>query len=389
MAPYSISNSTTITAPSAGPGNHAQARRCMSEPPPRRVNAEIVATMKVFGVDLDIDAAERQKRQVCRENTQQQRIGNEGAVMALRVADIEGVLKKKHFPGTLSDAASILPDVSQSWDLPVTAKADRTRVGKSSKAGRRPFFEQTHWAGRWAELMDRPRRGMPNAAWQAETKPDIRPDNDIPAEVNLLLDQLKRDFRYALAKQRSRSAKPVSNFAEESFVEELRNSLQHVLKKDEVPGSSRASTASGDTPVFDIEASSPEVLSTSPGTATPDITDSEDGSVVNRVFTDSQNGSGVFHIVNDPKGQHALLQSKSNDVATSCQPLRFPLAFRRAMCAALPADPKTSLQLSHWQMNRLSDLRGVIETQKQRSSARKVAQFPQRSRRDTQRSVKP
>lgn len=129
-------------------------------------------------------------------------------------------------------------------------------------------------------------------------------------------------------------------------------------------GSSRASTAchSGDASI----APSPEIVGSTPCTA-------------RSLTTESECDDGVFHIVNDPKGKHALLrQGKDASVTISSQRMELPLGLRRVMCAVVPADPDTSLQLSADQMRKLSSLHSTLQTQKQRYSARRPAPLSKR-----------
>jgi len=73
----------------------------------------------------------------------------------------------------------------------------------------------------------------------------------------------------------------------------------------------------------------------------------------------------VFHIVNNPKGKHALLRNAMGDrVASSCQSLAIPLSLRRVMCAVVPSDPDSPLELSGDQMHKLSALHSELQAQK-------------------------
>lgn len=292
--------------------------------------------MLAFGVGLDIDASEHHRRK-----TVQQPRGN----------------------------AQVLPNVdgSRSWDLPPDC---------SLKAGRRPFWEQTYWADQWAQLLDRPRRGnsQGSSAWTEEVPPKLDTWDDLPDDVQARLREIKCDLESALAKKHVRktpgsSVRPATESTKQALpVPEIwgslydapwRDSFQNAIDEGKPPGSSRASTASGDPMI----APSPEVFSSTPGTA-------------RSVISDSETDDGVFHIVNDPKGKHALLQQAKDDrVAASCKRLDFPLSLRRVMCAVVPADPEASLQLSGDQMRKLRGLNATLRTQKKHPSARKPAPF--------------
>jgi len=312
--------------------DHAYPRRSVSEPPTRRSHTEVEGTMLAFGVGLDIDAVEHHRRKV--------------------------------LPNV---------DVSDCWDLPTDSSLTR----RGSKLGRRPFWEQTHWADQWAQKLGRPRRGNRNSVWQEEVPPKLETWDDLPDDVQARLRDIKCDLECALAKKhgRTKSARPTTQPTTKSakdlpvpkiwdalYDAPWRDSFLKAVDETKPPGSSRASTASGD----GLVAPSPEVLSSTPDTARS---------------LDSESDDGVFHIVNDPKGKHHLLRQAKNDtsrVAASCQSMKMPLAFRRVMAAVVPADPEGSLQLSGDQMQKLSGLGHVLRTQKHLSNARRAAPLSKR-----------
>jgi len=327
--------------------DHAGLRRCLSEPPARRSHTEVEATMLAFGVGLDIDAQEHQRRKIVGDDRRQP-----------------------------SGNSQVLPnvDVSHSWDLPIESLGGRPVL----KAGRRAFWEQTHWADQWAKLLDRPRRGNRNSAWLEEVPPKLETWDDLPDDAQARLREIKCDLEDALAKKHGRpktrgtSARPATTSPKESPVPKIWDALYDAPWRDsflntvdealegKAPGSSRASTASGDA----LVAPSPDVNS-SPGTA--------------RSLIDSESDDGVFHIVNDPKGKHALLhQAKDDRVAASCQRMELPLGLRRVLCAVVPADPEASLQLSGFQMRKLCSLRGALRTQRQGSTTRSAPRLSKR-----------
>jgi len=310
--------------------NHCSFRRSMSEPP-RHSHTEIEGTMLSFGVSLDIDAVEHQRRKFA--GNRQQRSGQ------------------------------VLPDVdvSHSWDLPLDS------VRKVVKAERRAFWEQTHWAKQWAVLMDRPCRGNRNSVWKPEVQPDLQTWDDLPDDVQARLGEIRCDLDLSLAekcraKMRGPCAQPAPQTSwvppmpkiwDELYDATWRDSFEKSVEAGKPPGRSCASTAAGSGDA--TEAPSPEVWSPF------DTAES--------FATDSDHGDGVFHIVNDPKGKHALLRKAKGDrVASSCQSLAIPLGLRRVMCAVLPSDPQSSLQLSGDQMRKLNALHSELQNQK-RSSA--------------------
>lgn len=318
-------------------------RKVPKDPPARRSHTEVEATMQAFGVGLDIDAAEHHRRKIVGQDRQYSR-----------------------------DNFQVLPDVdvSHSWDLPLGGMV------KGPKAERRPFWEQTHWAEQWARLLERPRRGNRNSVWQAEVPPALDTWDDLPEDVRADLHAIKCELDGALAKKHGRTkvssspAQPTAKPVKESPVPKIWEALYESPWRESLAnaidighgkplGSSSASTASGDA----ICAPSPEVASTAPGTARSAGTD-----------TDSENS--VFHIVNDPKGRHALLRQATDDrVAASCQRLHFPLGLRRVMCALNPADAESSLELTGDQMRKLTGLRCALRTQKHNSTPRKPRPF--------------
>lgn len=314
---------------------HSSFRRSLSEQLVRQSHTEIEGAMLTFGVSLDIDAAEHQRRKfAC---NRQQRSGQ------------------------------VLPDVdiSHSWDLPLDS------VRKAAKAERRPFWEQTHWAEQWATLMDRPRRGNSNSTWTPEVRPSEQTWDDLPDDVQARLHEMKCDLDLALAKKhckpkirapctqtarKSSEGAPTPKMWDALYEAPWRDSFEKSVEENKPPGRSCASTAinSGDA----TEAPSPEVWNSS-----FDTTES--------FATDSDNGDGVFHIVNDPKGKHALLRkAQGNRVASSCQSLTIPLGLRRVMCAVVPSDPDSSLQLSADQMHKLDALHSELQAQKRSSVTR-------------------
>lgn len=139
--------------------------------------------------------------------------------------------------------------------------------------------------------------------------------------------------------------------------------------------SAQASTISGDD---DLDSSAPELVSGTPDTAEPELVDSEPDTAE----------CGVFHLVNDPHGQHSLLQSTDPN-AISCKPLDAPLVFRRVLAAVLPADRSASLQLSGDQMQKLSELQNMLHAQKQRPSRFKEAPVSHSNRRNASHAGKP
>lgn len=300
-----------------------------------QATSQVLPAMRCFGVELDIDAVEHQRRGRLGEEGQHMESTHERAQVAMRAGDIEKVVKRKHFPASPRRGKS--PDES------------------SLSTERRQFFEQTFAASRWAKLMDRPLRGNRSDVWQSEAQPDVRVDNDLPDYLKVVLCELERDMQYELAKQQGKPAPP-----ETAFVQKLQKSLQNVVKKSMSADSSGASTASGDTPVCDIDTCtpSPEAFS---NPSTPRET-------VSPALSDAN-----FHIINDPKGTHALLQSRDS-AAMSCKSLHFPLGLRRVMCAALPADPEASLPLSRGQVRQLSDLCTVMEQHKQTANHCRTSQ---------------
>jgi hypothetical protein len=299
--------------------------------------------MHNFGAELDVDVAQHQRRPQCAESDTTSISLSERAKVALYAREIEKLAEKKscHSPHQAPD----------SWDLP------QQSLGRiPSKAERVKFFEKGIETDRWAELLDRPQRGNRGTVWQLERHENVEMDADVPADAQSLLHAFEHAIKIAPGSC-GRSAKPALKFAEE-----LQLSLHDVIQKGISPGpsSSRASTASGDGPLYDLEASSPEVVSTTPGTATPDIWDSE--------------ADPGCYLINDPKGKHALLRPQINaEVTTSCQPLQLPLGLRRAMCAVLPADPETAVKLSSEQVHKLKSLRNLMQDQRQ-SSMLKSAQ---------------
>jgi len=256
-------------------------------------------------------------------------------------------------------------DVPDSWDLPLDS------LRKAVKAERRPFWEQTHWAQQWALLMDRPCRGNSHSAWKPEVQRKLQTWDDLPDGVQAHLRGMKSDLDLALAKKHGKTKKhgekartytqtatksskgsPVPKIWDALYDAPWRDSFEKAVEESKPPGSSSASTASGDA----MEAPSPEVLSSTPDTA-------------ESFATDSENGDCVFHIVNDPKGKHALLRKAKGDrVASSCQSLAIPLGLRRVMCAVVPSDPESSLQLTGEQMRKLSALHSELQAQKRSSS---------------------
>jgi len=348
----------------------------------KRSHVEVVTAMRTFGVELDIDAAHHQRRP-CHKQQQHSPTGlSDRAKAAFLSTDIDQVLSKDRTSGRHVSQCS-----TECWDLP---------NGFASGAERRRFFDQTHWAARWAELMDRPRKGNRSTIWQAETRPQTRKGIDLPAAYQVHLQQIERDLYFRMGcKQRSRSEQPVRMSQikvanpDSLFAEELQVSLQGLMSKASLgPGSSSASTASGEGQLFDIEeeipcsspvpCSSPAIASTPPGT--PHETQEEKEA--------AETEDGFFHLVNDPKGKHALLQSTSNEkVTTSCQPLKLPLGLRRAMCAVLPADSETSIKLNREQMTKLTGLYATIKAQSRQPRAYKAADVP--SKRGIKYSLKP
>jgi hypothetical protein len=351
----------------------------------RRPRAEAVATMQTFGVHLDIDGRgqERQRRQ-SRGDPQSPPTRSDEARVASFAGDIEGVSKRRHFPDASHAGTALVSDEpldlnarkGQGCDSFASARSWGLPAESSSKASRRKHFEHTFRAEQWAELMDRPRRGNPNAVWTTEARFDMEQLDDVPVDARAILQELKRGLQYepANARRRSSSARPPTKLTE--TLRTLQNGgclhdisqcpLEYVEEEGKIQDDSDASTTSGDAQTFDV-AASPEVMSTSPGSATPEIADS-----------DSE--CGMYHLVHDPKGKHTSLRSKDNDeVATYCKPLHFPIGFRRVMAAVLPADPDTSLQLSLSQMQKLSGLRQALQAQKQQAPP------PRRAARNNQR----
>jgi len=315
-------------------GNQASLRLSISEPPARRSHTEIEGSMLAFGVGLDIDAVEHQRR--------------------------------KNVGDRQQPNGQVLPDVdgSRSWDLPLDSSH------KLAKVERRAFWEQSHWAEQWSLLMDRPRRGNRNSAWKPEVPLKLETWDDLPDDVQARLREIKCDLDSALAKKhgRAKTRGPSSRAAAKSSKElpvptiwdalydaPWRDSFEKEVEDCKPPGSSRASTKEG--------VASPEVFSSTPGTA-------------RSTTSESECGDGVFHIVNDPKGKHALLRQPKNDKVAVCQQLALPLGLRRVMCAVLPADPESSLQISGEQMQKLSGLHDALRTQKRLS--RLAYKFPQK-----------
>lgn len=313
--------------------------------------------MLAFGVRLDIDVMEHKRRQTTGGDRQSPR------------------------------NAEVLPNVdgARSWDLP---KAGSLSAGRQVKAERRSFWEQSHWADQWAQLLDRPRRGNSGSAWQEETPAKAETWDDLPQDVQERLHDIKCDLEHTLAKKSSRPKThrgPASTAAEPArempvpkiwdalYDAPWRDSFQNAVQEGKPPGSSQASTGchSGDPSI----APSPEIISSTPGTARSLTTESDGSSTTLAPQCDD----GVFHIVNDPKGKHALLrQGKDASVTISSQRMELPLGLRRVMCAMVPSDPEASLQLSAGQMRKLSGLHNALQTQKQRYSARRAAPVSKR-----------
>lgn len=352
-------------------GDASRPRRGTSEPPPARsTGAE--AAMQAFGVPLDIDACERGRvRKHDAENGKQAPSSTERAQAAWRVGDIEGLFKKKHFASPLghsdisrsqsaaelglvdidahmgrrrvserleSAASGILPDVSKSWDA---------SVGDSPLATRRRFFEQHYWADRWAVLLDRPRKGNAGSVWLPENRKGLNAlafSEEIGSTRSSLKSSKKEPLNAALCAS-------------------LLSHACHVLKEDDE--GSEASTISGHGENSDLYASTPEFISDTSGTASPDIVDSE-------------SDDGFVQLVNDPKGQHRLLQEAGDENrSVACKPLDAPLAFRRVLSAVLPADCENYLQLSSSQMQKLSEMRDAISANKQKSGKLATSQMSQ------------
>jgi len=307
--------------------NHSSFRQSTSEPPARHTYREIEGTLLTFGVGLDIDAVEHQRRKF---------VGDRQQCNGQVLPDV---------------------DVSHSWDLPLDS------LRKAVKAERRPFWEQTHWAEQWALLMDRPRRGNRNSAWKPEVQPTPQTWDDLPDDVQARLREIECDLDLALAKKhgeikmrgphtqtetKTSNGSPMPEIWDELYDAHWRESFEKSVKASEQPGSSCSSTASGDA----TQAPSPEVWSS--------IFDAAES-----FATDSDNGDGVFYIVNDPKGKHAPLQTAKGDrVASSCQSLAIPLSLRRVMCAVVPSDPESPLELSGDQMQKLRALQSELQAQK-------------------------
>jgi len=321
-----------------------------SEPPSRRPHSEIVSTMKAFGVDLDIDARHRRGQVV---GSHQPMSMSERAQFAVNSGDIGRVMTKKHFldEGLVHGK---IPDVSHSPDL---------AAGRASRDNCYGFFEHKIVSERWAELMARPIKGIgKSSVWQEEVQQGKKMLHDVPEDAQVLLHALERGLCNTPVKQRSSSARQAPKCVDQLPGHVLSASLlelscNDLLENVEEECHDYASTASGD------DGPSPEVMSITPGTATPDITDSE-------------SDHGVYHIVNAPRGTHSLLRSNNVNVATSCHSLDLPLGFRRVMAAVLPADPDSSLQLSSEQMRTLSGLNSALQTQKKRPSIHRMSRTP-------------
>jgi len=277
-------------------------------------------------------------------------------------------------------------------------------------------------------LMDRPRRGNRNSSWKPEVQPKAQTWDDLPDDVQVRLREVKCDLDLALAKKHgktkvrvpsTRTASKTSKGAPmptildapldapwcQSFQKPRNASMQSVsslLTADSLRNASKqsvssltadggferqitpsnASTASGDEmedPCHEIscstldsdntEAAFHEVsLSTPDGDEIEAPSDEVSCSTLDMAesrATDSENGSAVFHIVNNPKAKHALLRTAKGDkVASSRQSLALPLGLRRVMCAVLPSGAGSSLQLSGNQMHKLRALQEQLQAQK-------------------------
>jgi len=346
-----------------------QKRKNVDKPEARHSHTEVEATMLAFGVSLDIDAEERQRRKlIAKPEVRHSRTEIEGTMLAFGVGlDIDAVeqQRRKMVGDRQQPNGQVLPDVdvSHSWDLPVDS------LRKVVKAERRPFWEQTHWAKQWALLMDRPRRGNRSSSWKPEVRPKQQTLDDLPDDIEARLHEITCDLDSALAKKhgktkmrgpctqtatKSSKGLPMPKIWDALYDAAWRDSFEKSVEPSKPQDSSCPSTASGDV----TQAPSPEVWSSTFDTAESFATDSDDG-------------GGVFHIVNDPKGKHALLRNtKGNRVASSCQSLAIPLSLRRVMCAVLPSDPESSLQLSGDQMHKLIALHSELQAQKRSSAYR-------------------
>jgi len=350
-------------------------RRCTSEPPVRH---SFGSGSRVFGFqDLCVDAGDHPRRRFrFADDMQQSPTVNDRDRIAAQVGDIQKVSHKKQvlYGPAVGQGQPLMSATARlklgPWGLP------GSELGRSeTRAERHHYFEQSVKADRWAVLMDRPRKGIGSCqVWQeeAEEKPslaDLAVENDMPADVQVLLCDLKRDVEYTCAQRLGRSALKqlkALRLAEElapkpsmKFADDLSASLREAIKKGPSPGSSGASTASGDA---EVTPSSPDVISVTPGSTPPESTPRE---------WCAESEAGVFHIVNDPKGKQHLSMSTDREQAHS-QAVHLPLGFRRAMSAALPAG--SDLKLSLGQVRQLNSLCGVMETLRSESKPSKPKQ---------------
>jgi len=295
----------------------------------RRSHTEVEGTMLAFGVGLDIDACEHQRRRVAHQ-------------------------PRAEFPHALPDVEG-----DQSWDFP--HDGDR----KLPKAHRRAFWEGAHWTDQWAQLMDRPRKGIgKSCVWQEEVLPTPAID-EVPADVREGIMAIEREINHSLA---SRGLRPISTeslaasaksalrpiSSQEITIPKLWNTLYeavdtawcdevsflHPADEKPVPGSSRTDSTLTPSPSQVTPAASPRVGS-------------------DRTGSDSISTDSSRQLSDRDYGIH--------------RPADLPLSLRRVMASVLPADPDSSLSLSSSQMRKLAGYNNAVRAQKRPPSQHKAA----------------